>query len=56
ILKEDARGYPPIYARTREIASLLLRANSNTNPLSYKWVPKFIQWNPRVVSIIGRRI
>ncbi|OCK81370.1 hypothetical protein K432DRAFT_295670, partial [Lepidopterella palustris CBS 459.81] len=53
---QDTRGYPPTHVRIQEIASRLRRANGNTNPLSQKWAPKFIQRNLRVTYIIGRRI
>jgi hypothetical protein len=34
ILKEDGRACPPSHARTREIATVILRINSDQNPLS----------------------
>jgi hypothetical protein len=56
ILEEDARGYAPSHARAREMAERVLRSNGDTKPLGKRWVSSFIHRNPRVASIIGRRI
>ncbi|KAI0993564.1 hypothetical protein K3495_g14620, partial [Podosphaera aphanis] len=56
ILDMDARGFPPSHARTREIASRILSMNKDTDPLGKDWIPKFIKRNPRVASIVCRRI
>jgi hypothetical protein len=56
ILEEDQRGYPPSHARTREMASRILRMNGDSTPLGKRWITKFLQRNPRVASIVGRRI
>jgi hypothetical protein len=56
VLEEDARGYAPTHARTREMAQRLLRANGDLRPLGKKWVTTFIHRNPRVSSVVGRRI
>ena len=56
ILDMDARGFPPSHARTREMASRILSMNKDTAPLGKDWIPKFTKRNPRVASIVGRRI
>lgn len=38
------------------MAIRVLRMNSDTNPLSYKWITKFIICNPHIVLVIGRPI
>ena len=56
ILKEDERGYPPSHARAREMATRILRMNGDLNPLGRRWISHFIERNPRVASVIGRKI
>ena len=56
ILSEDERGYPPSHARTREMATFILHANGDTKPLGRKWITNYLCRNPRVASIVGRRI
>ena len=56
ILEEGQRGYPPSFARAREMASRILRMNGDLNPIGRKWVTQFIRRNPRVSSVVGRRI
>jgi hypothetical protein len=56
ILEEDARGYPPSHVRTREMAARILRMNNNTEPLGKKWIAGFKQHNPRIVTVVGKRI
>jgi hypothetical protein len=56
ILDEDARACPPSHARAREMAILILRMNGDQNPLGKKWLLQFIQRNPRVASIVGKKI
>ena len=56
ILEEDERGFPPSHARTREMAARILRINGDTKPLGKKWVVKFLERNPRVKSVVGRKI
>ena len=56
ILDEDLKGYPPSHARTREIAIRILQMNRDHRPLGRHWVPHFIQRNPRVASVIGRKL
>jgi hypothetical protein len=38
------------------MAARLLRASNNKKPLSKKWITGFIGRNPRVTSVIRRRI
>jgi hypothetical protein len=56
ILEEDQRGYPPSHPRARQMAVRVLRMNGDTNPLGKKWLKGFIGRNPRVASVIGRKI
>ena len=50
------RGYPPSHARAREMASPILRANGDTDSLDKRWISSFIQRNPRVASIVGKKM
>lgn len=56
ILYEDDRGYPPSHARAREAATTVLHLQKDFEPLGRRWIPTFIQRNPRVASVIGRKI
>jgi hypothetical protein len=56
ILEEDARGYPPPHARAREMANRILRMNGDAQPVGKLWVSHFIKRQPRVASVIGRKI
>ena len=56
ILEEDARAFPPSHARAREMANRILRMNGDENPVGKHWLSHFIKRNPRVASIIGRKI
>ena len=56
ILEEDARGYPPPHARTREMANRILRMNSEDQPVGKLWLAHFVKRQPRVASVIGRKI
>ena len=56
IIEEDTRGYPPSHARAREMASRVLRANGDTDSLGKRWISGFIQRNPRVASIVGKKM
>src|SRR5215469_10375112 len=56
ILEEDQRGYPPSHSRAREMAARVLRMNGDTRPLGKKWLRKFIERNPKITSVIGRKI
>jgi len=56
ILEEEARGYPPSHARVREMANRILRINGESNPIGQAWIPGFIRRNPRVASIVGKRL
>jgi hypothetical protein len=54
ILEQDLQGYTPSHTRIREMAARILRMNGDVEPLGKAWVPKYIQRNPRVKSVIGR--
>ncbi|USP78609.1 hypothetical protein yc1106_05883 [Curvularia clavata] len=56
ILDEDSRAQPPSHLRVREMATRILHMNSDYEPLRQLWVPHFIARNPRVASIVGRKI
>ncbi|USP74402.1 hypothetical protein yc1106_01676 [Curvularia clavata] len=56
ILDEDSRAQPPSHLRVREMATRILHMNSDYEPLGQLWVPHFIARNPRVASIVGRKI
>ena len=56
ILDEDARVCPPSHARTREMATRILRMNGDTQPLGRLWVSHFIKRQPRIASIIGKKL
>ena len=56
ILEEDVRAFPPSHARAREMANRILRMNGDNNPVGKHWLSFFIKRNPRVASIVGRKI
>ena len=56
ILEEGARGYPPTIPRVREMANRILRANGDNTPVGKGWISGFKRRNPRVKTVIGRRI
>jgi hypothetical protein len=56
ILDEDSRAQPPSHPRVREMATRILRMNGDTRPLGRRWIPQFLARNPRVASIVGRKI
>jgi len=56
IVEEDQRGYPPSHSRAREMAARVLRMNGDTKPIGKKWLRKFIERNPKIASVIGRKI
>jgi len=56
ILNEDARACPPSHARVREMADRILRMNGDLQPVGQLWIPHFVRRNPRVASIIGRKL
>jgi hypothetical protein len=56
MLEEDARAYPPSHARAREMANRILRMNGDQNPVGKKWLSHFVRRNPRVASVVGKKI
>lgn len=56
ILEEDAHGAPPSHTRAREMAIQVLRMNGDTAPLGKAWIQHFIQRNPHISLIVGRKI
>jgi hypothetical protein len=56
ILDMDTNGYPPSHTRAREMASRILQMNGDNTPLGQLWLSHFINRNPRVASIIGRKL
>lgn len=56
ILEQDSNGYPPSLTRTREVVKFILRTNGDTRPLGHEWIASFIRRNPRIASVVGRKI
>ncbi|USP74411.1 hypothetical protein yc1106_01685 [Curvularia clavata] len=56
IIEEDSRAQPPSHPRVREMATRILHMNGDYQPLGQLWVSHFIARNPRVASIVGRKI
>ena len=56
ILEEDGRACPPSHSRAREMANRILRMNGDQNPVGKLWVSHFLHRNPRVASVVGRKI
>jgi hypothetical protein len=56
ILEQDTNGYPPSHARAREMAIRILQMNGDREPLGRRWIENFIKRNPRVASVIGRKL
>ncbi|EFQ94906.1 hypothetical protein PTT_07266 [Pyrenophora teres f. teres 0-1] len=56
ILEEDARAFPPSHARAREMANRILRMNGDHKPVGKHWMTAFLNRNPRVASVVGRKI
>lgn len=56
ILEEDARGFPPSHTRARDMAIRVLRINGDHEDLGKNWVTAFLQRNPRVASVVGKKI
>ena len=56
ILEEDARACPPSHARAREMANRILRMNGDKNPVGKLWLSHFIKRNPRIASVVGRKL
>lgn len=56
ILDEDTRMQPPSHARVREMAGRILVMNGDSAPLGKMWLKSFLSRQPRVASIVGRRL
>jgi hypothetical protein len=56
ILEQETQGFPPSHARTREMATRIIRMNGDTQELGKRFVTKLIRDNPRIASIVGRPI
>lgn len=56
IPEEDASGAPPSHTRAREMASRILCMNGDTAPIGKRWIQNFLKRNPRVSSVVGRKI
>ncbi|KAK7177393.1 transposase [Paraphaeosphaeria sporulosa] len=56
IIDQDNKGYPPSHARAREMAIRVLQSNGDTEPLGKRYIQHFITRNPRVASVIGRKL
>ncbi|KAI0992576.1 hypothetical protein K3495_g15609 [Podosphaera aphanis] len=55
-IEEDTRDGPPSHPRVREMASRILEANGDRNPLGKIWIPHFLKRNPRVASMVSSKI
>ncbi|GAD91656.1 hypothetical protein PTT_07266 [Paecilomyces variotii No. 5] len=56
MIQQDAQGLAPSHARTREMATRILRANGDTRPLGQAWVTKFLKRKPQLATLIGKPI
>ena len=56
IIDEDARGHPPSPVVVRDMAFRIASANSDPRPIGKNWVSAFKKRNPRVHSVIGKKI
>ncbi|KAI2474910.1 Transposase protein, partial [Pyrenophora tritici-repentis] len=56
VLDEDLRAQPPTHLRIREMAIRIFYMNGDNAPLGQHWVANFLRRNPRVHSIVGRKI
>jgi hypothetical protein len=56
ILEQETQGFPPSFARAREMATRILQLNGDTQPLGKKWINKFIRGHPRIISVVGKPI
>jgi hypothetical protein len=56
ILEEDRRFCPPTHPRLREMANRILRMNGDPTPVGRHWVSSFLRRNPRVGSILARKL
>ncbi len=56
IIVEDKRNWPPTVQRVRDMATLLLHAHHDYLPLGVNWIQGFKKQNPRVSTMIGRKI
>ncbi|KAI4732336.1 hypothetical protein E4T50_17082 [Aureobasidium sp. EXF-12298] len=56
ILEQETQGFLPSHARTREMATQIIRMNGDTQPLGKRFVSKLIRDNPRIASVVGRPI
>ncbi len=56
ILVQEALGYAPTHVRVKAIATKLLAAQGDTNPLGKRWISGFFSRNPMVKTKLGVRI
>jgi hypothetical protein len=54
ILEQEAQGFPPTHARTRDMATQIIRMHGDTKELGKRFIPKLILDDPRIASFIGR--
>jgi hypothetical protein len=54
ILEQEAQGFPPTHARTRDMATQTIRINGDTRELRKRFDPKLILDDPRIASVIKR--
>jgi len=55
IIRQEALGYAPTHAQIRAIATGVLQATGDQQPLGMKWSTHFIRRHPAVKTKLGRR-
>ena len=55
IIRQEALGYAPTHAQIRAIATGVLQATSDQQPLGKKWSKHFIRRHPTIKTKVGRR-
>lgn len=56
IIDEDSLGRVPTHRRVREMAARVLKIHGEERVLGKGWITAFLQRNPRVKSVVGRKI
>lgn len=58
IVSLDIRGAPPRHFQVREMAQIILDAESSTlsRPIGKNWVTEFTKWRPEVKTRFARKI
>uniref|UniRef100_A0A8H7K3U1 HTH CENPB-type domain-containing protein n=1 Tax=Bionectria ochroleuca TaxID=29856 RepID=A0A8H7K3U1_BIOOC len=56
ILIQDSMGFPPSYAKVRDIVGFLLCEEGDLDPIGRRWMEGFLRRNPEVRTLQGKRI